>query len=310
MKESKAIDALTKIFHIETYTGENGNYELSSNDWGLNFNVRIREYTIFIQDGKGARCSIDSDEDVDTMCQEIVAFIGEVIKDESKNYTFKNRSQILAWSFNCNTNYVDYLKMAFDMNSEENEFDYAKRKRSVTNSNKQIKSSVDVLYDYINRGVLWEDVEAYADELVQNGTISEDEYNRERDKLHQYFNNASEKAEKTAWEQSGKERGWLNSSHRPIKSAANRKAVFEIMDEKLMEARRNVRSCISINTEEALNPELQNIDELIGDALTHTEMVKNGDYEKFISSGKSSDIRDTRRQRNTKALTSALEKMF
>lgn len=143
MKEIKAIDALTKIFHIETYTGEDGNYELSSNDWGLNFNVRIREYTIFIQDGKGARCSIDSDEDVDTMCQEIVAFIGEVIKDESKNYTFKNRSQILAWPYNCNTNYVDYLRMAFDMNSEEDEFDYARRKRSVTNSRKSIKSGTD-----------------------------------------------------------------------------------------------------------------------------------------------------------------------
>ena len=60
-------------------------------------------------------------------------------------------------------------------------------------------------------------------------------------------------------------------------------AVFEIMDNKLMDARRNIRSCISINPRKELNNELQHIDELIGDALTHTEMVKNGDYDNYMS---------------------------
>lgn len=163
MKELKAIEALGNVFHFETYTGENGNYELSSNSWDLNFNVRIREYTIFIQDGKGAKCSIDSDEDVNTMCQEIIAFIGEVIKDESKNYTLERHSQILAWPYNCNTHYVNYLKTAFDMNAEEDEFDYAKRKSSVTNSKKSIKSfrdasNEDTSNDY---GFYWEGENIY-----------------------------------------------------------------------------------------------------------------------------------------------------
>lgn len=77
--------------------------------------------------------------------------------------------------------------------------------------------------------------------------------------------------------------GFVGSSRKPIKSAFGGTAVFEIMDNKLMDARRNIRSCISINPREELNNELQNIDELIGDALTHTEMVKNGDYDNYMS---------------------------
>jgi len=134
MNESKAINALTNIFHIETYTGENGNYELSSNSWGLHFDVRIREYTIFIQDGKGARCSIDSDEDANTISQEIVAFIGEVLKDESKNYSYESGNQILAWPFNCNMAYVKGLIAAMWAMPDG---------APLTNSKKPVKSSLD-----------------------------------------------------------------------------------------------------------------------------------------------------------------------
>lgn len=75
----------------------------------------------------------------------------------------------------------------------------------------------------------------------------------------------------------------IQQSRKPIKSTFGGNAVFEIMDDKLMDARRNIRSCISINPKRELDNELQKIDELIGDALTHTEMVKNGDYDNYMS---------------------------
>ena len=154
MNEAKAINALTNIFHIETYTGENGNYELSSNSWGLHFDVRIRDYTIFIQDGKGARCSIDSDEDTATISQEIVAFIGEVLKDESKGYNYEAGNQILAWPFNCNMAYVKGLVAAMWAMPEGT---------PLTNSKKPIKSFRDTsTEDTSNKyGFYWEGENIY-----------------------------------------------------------------------------------------------------------------------------------------------------
>ncbi len=76
---------------------------------------------------------------------------------------------------------------------------------------------------------------------------------------------------------------FIQNSRELIKSTFGGNAVFEIMDDKLTDARRNIRSCISINPKKELDNELQHIDELIGDALTHTEMVKNGDYDNYMS---------------------------
>lgn len=76
---------------------------------------------------------------------------------------------------------------------------------------------------------------------------------------------------------------FIQNSRKSIKSTFGGNAVFEIIDDKLMDARRNIRSCISINPKKELDSELQNIDELIGNALTHTEMVKNGDYDDYMS---------------------------
>ena len=86
------------------------------------------------------------------------------------------------------------------------------KKKGINNSKKSIKSSFDVLYDYIDKGVFWEDVEDYADQLIQEGKFTLDEYNSEKDKLREYFNNEEEKAKKTAWENEGRENGFLNSS--------------------------------------------------------------------------------------------------
>lgn len=72
------------------------------------------------------------------------------------------------------------------------------------------------------------------------------------------------------------------SSSKVIKSGFGGTAVFEIIDEKLMEARRNIRSCISISTRKELDDELREIDVLIGDAMTHAEMIKNGDYDDYM----------------------------
>ena len=227
MNANKCAEELQRIFHLETLTGEDGNYELSSNYWGLKFYVRVRQFTIFIQSGYstsyfGAKCAIDSDEDETTIAREIVAFIGEVLKDVSKTFTYDGTSGILAWPYNCNLQYVDYLKEAMDMGENETGWDYKKRKleeqKGLSQSKKPIKSSLDVLYDYMNNGVFWDDVEAYAEELIRSGEITEEEYNRGKDELRKYFDNEVEKAQKTAWEREGKERGWTNSSRKPIKS--------------------------------------------------------------------------------------------
>ena len=100
--------------------------------------------------------------------------------------------------------------------------------------------------------------------------------------------NALDKARQAvtdAWNvcKKGQERKGITNSRKPIKSTFGGNAVFEIMDDRLIDARRNIRSCISINPKKELNNELQKIDELIGDALTHTEMVKNGDYDYYMS---------------------------
>lgn len=284
MNEAKVTEYLGNIFHLETCIGENGNYEISSNYWDLKFNVRVREFTIFIQDGLGAKCSIDSDEDENTIAREIVGFVGDVLKDASKTLVYDGTNNILSWPYNCNLAYVDYLKQAMDMGADENIYEYearkaginnskksikstydneiyrqafgalledyapsedlpggyrvlvdgnyetefsaesreeaiqkfkdyfANKKKGINNSKKPIKSSFDVLYDYIDKGVFWEDVEDYADQLIQEGEFTLDEYNSEKGKLREYFNNEEKKAKKTSWENEGEENGFLNSS--------------------------------------------------------------------------------------------------
>lgn len=305
MNEAKVTEYLGNIFHLETCIGENGNYELSSNYWDLKFNVRVREFTVFIQDGLGARCSIDSDEDETTIAREIVGFVGDVLKDISKTFVYDGTSGILAWPYNCNLVYVNYLKEAMDMGADENLYEYKARKaglnsskepiksdsdwharhdyqnkeiyreafgslvkdsdaqdfdnspygtvhypgfyrvlvdgtyetefsaetdeeaiqkfkdyfaetRGIRNSRNPIKSSFDVLYDYIDKGVFWEDVEDYADQLIQEGKFTLDEYNSEKGKLREYFNNEEKKAKKTSWENEGRENGFLNSSRNQL----------------------------------------------------------------------------------------------
>lgn len=78
----------------------------------------------------------------------------------------------------------------------------------------------------------------------------------------------------------------IRLSRKPIKSGFGGTAIFEIIDDKLMEARRNIRSCISISTRKELDDELREIDELIGDTMTHTKMMKNGDYDASMFSSR------------------------
>lgn len=63
-------------------------------------------------------------------------------------------------------------------------------------------------------------------------------------------------------------------------------ANYSIMENKLMEARRNIRSCISINPKMKLDKELNDIDTMIGDTITHVGMCKNGVYDEAFSSRK------------------------
>lgn len=145
MNADKCVEYLQNIFHLSTLeSGENGDYELSDNEWGLKFIIKCREHTVFILNQSGAaraKCSIDVDDDVNTVVAEIVAFIGEVIKDSSYNFKYEGSNGILAWPYNCNPNYADYLVRSMNMNPNESEYDYAARKRGLTNS-KQIKSGI------------------------------------------------------------------------------------------------------------------------------------------------------------------------
>ncbi len=78
------------------------------------------------------------------------------------------------------------------------------------------------LYDYIDEGAFLEDVEAYAEELIQRGEISKEQFNREKEKLYTYFDKKCKEAERNVWERTGKEHGWTNSSRKPIKSVYTR----------------------------------------------------------------------------------------
>lgn len=146
MNEAKAIDYLGSIFRFDKYEGSDGNYELISNYWGMKFNVRIREFTIFLANTSGgAKCSIDNDEDETTIARELTAFIGEVLKDESSHYVYDGTNGILAWPYNCNFAYIKYIKQCFDMNSGESDYEYMGRKlgKNLGNSRKPIKSGLD-----------------------------------------------------------------------------------------------------------------------------------------------------------------------
>ena len=169
MNESKAIEYLSETFRFDKYEGSDGNYELISNYWGMKFNVRIREFTIFLADTSGgAKCSIDADEDETTIARELTAFIGEVLKDESSHYVYDGTNGILAWPYNCNFAYIKYIKQCFDMNPNESDYEYMGRKlgKNLDNSRKPIKSSADndrvysYSFDYIiTKGDTVDDVE-------------------------------------------------------------------------------------------------------------------------------------------------------
>lgn len=145
MNESKAIEYLSETFRFDKYDGSDGNYELISNYWGMKFNVRIREFTIFLANTSGgAKCSIDADEDETTIARELTAFIGEVLKDESSHYVYDGTNGILAWPYNCNFAYIKYIKQCFDMNPNESDYEYMGRKlgKNLDNSRKPVDSSM------------------------------------------------------------------------------------------------------------------------------------------------------------------------
>ena len=149
MNEAKAIEYLSQTFRFDKYEGSDGNYELISNYWGMKFTVRIREFTIFLANASGfsangAKCSIDSDDDEINIARELTAFIGEVIKDESRHYVYDGTNGILAWPYNCNFAYIKYIKQCFDMNSNESDYEYMGRKlgKNLDNSRKPVDSSM------------------------------------------------------------------------------------------------------------------------------------------------------------------------
>ena len=91
-----------------------------------------------------------------------------------------------------------------------------------------------------------------------------------------------------------------------------RKHRAQMIMEKLGQCDGIIKSCISICPDSRLTKILEELQENVVDVAAKAEMLSNGDEQIQSShkSIKSSDIRDTRRQRNTKTLTSALEKMF
>ena len=120
MNAEKCVNVLGNIFHFETITGENGNYELSSNYWDLKFNVRIDKTKIIIENTPGGtEQRIYFEDDETSIARSLMAFIGLVLRDESHNYTYDGTNGILAWPYNCNFAYIDKLKEC--MNEGESE---------------------------------------------------------------------------------------------------------------------------------------------------------------------------------------------
>jgi len=230
MNEAKVTEYLGDIFHFETCIGENGNYEISSNYWGMKFNVRIREFTIFIQDGLGAKCSIDSDEDENTIAREIVGFVGDVLKDVSKTFVYDGTNSILSWPYNCNLAYVDYLKQAMDMGADENIYEYEARKAGLNSSKKPIKSTYDNEIYRQAFGALLEDYAPSEDlpggyRVLVDGNY-ETEFSAESreeaiQKFKDYFAN--------------KKKG-INNSKKPIKSEFEEEPIWTEDDEERLRA--------------------------------------------------------------------------
>lgn len=230
MNEAKVTEYLGDIFHLETCIGENGNYEISSNYWDLKFNVRIREFTIFIQDGLGAKCSIDSDEDENTIAREIVGFVGDVLKDVSKTFVYDGTNSILSWPYNCNLAYVDYLKQAMDMGADENIYEYEARKAGLNSSKKPIKSTYDNEIYRQAFGALLEDYAPSEDlpggyRVLVDGNY-ETEFSAESreeaiQKFKDYFAN--------------KKKG-INNSKKPIKSEFEEEPIWTEDDEERLRA--------------------------------------------------------------------------
>ena len=262
MNANKCIEYLQNIFHLQTLVGENGDYELSDNYWGLKFIIRSRRYTIFISNQSGraaAKCSIDSDEDSNTVAAEIVAFIGDVLRDiaNSGDFKYDGTSGILAWPYNCNLAYVDYLVEAMDMGENESSYDYDRRKAGLTNARKPIKSSRDTSNDY---GFHWDGeniydkdgnhwyfgdyisggIEPYSSyiqavkktEDTIRDSFTEDEISDPEDYAYQLVDFAVE-----TMKDSGKfikeYEGFVDSSRKPVESAmqGQEKGIQAIMDE-------------------------------------------------------------------------------
>lgn len=95
----------------------------------------------------------------------------------------------------------------------------------------------------------------------------------------------------------------IESSRKPIKSGFAQRNAGIIMD-KLDKCNQLIETCISISPDARLTRKLEELEDEVDDVATHAEMLSNGD-EKIESSKKV-----TRRQNNTKTLTSALHKMF
>lgn len=120
MNAEKCVDVLGNIFHFETITGEDGNYELSSNYWDLKFNVRIDKTKIIIENTPGGtEQRIYFEDDETSIARSLMAFIGLVLRDKSHSYTYDGTNGILAWPYNCNFAYIDKLKEC--MNEGESE---------------------------------------------------------------------------------------------------------------------------------------------------------------------------------------------
>ena len=134
MNKAKVIEYLQNTFHCRYVEGQG----LSLADWGIPEYISVEFYDDAISVDDLSFVPRFSDDKLAQQCMKIVA---EVMSRAVRYTKYDEVNHILAFPYNCNFRYIKYIRDAIEMNEGEDDYDFYKRKRGVTNARKPIKSA-------------------------------------------------------------------------------------------------------------------------------------------------------------------------
>lgn len=135
MNKAKVIEYLQNTFHCNYVEGQG----LSLADWGIPEYISVEFYDDAILVDDLSFVPRFSDDKLAQQCMKIVA---EVMNRAVRYTKYNEVNHILAFPYNCNFTYITYIRDAIEMNEGEDDYDFYKRKRGVTNSRKSVDSSM------------------------------------------------------------------------------------------------------------------------------------------------------------------------